>query len=188
MKINQNQIDLIKRLGDYYYTNANDVGNVVRDAFSELWELPNGVWYQNVHHPECVVYKTGDRSGYGFDGDGQWNESTSWAFKDCGVNWKEADMSTIFDALKAEAKRRELVESVVIKTDMEFEIANVILKGSTFSLTETPCKLFLGSACIFMNGEWAKPIDNDIQQSIQELKDKHKDYNITIVVERKEGV
>ena len=98
MNINQDQIDLIKRLGDYYYTNTNDVGNVVREAFAELWAMPDNVWYKNVHHEKCIVYKTGGTSGYGTDGDGDWAESNNWTF-DHPEDWVEATKSEINLAL-----------------------------------------------------------------------------------------
>jgi hypothetical protein len=100
----QSQIEFIKRVHALACDNFKEE---VENFFPELFNLPNGEWYKS--ESGSIVFKTGDRSGYGLDSAGEWDCWCNWSFKSCPKEWSRASKFQVEGMLTKEAKKRGFV-------------------------------------------------------------------------------
>jgi len=83
---------------------------IVKKEHPEWFCLEDGKWYAHVSNGFPLIFKTGDKSGYGFFGEPDnfhWcDESNTWSFEQEPESWREATEDEVKHALIEESKRR----------------------------------------------------------------------------------
>lgn len=148
----------------------------------------------------CQGHRNGDAYGYGIDTSS--NGKTEW-LSDSDVvesnndGFREATPEEVKQALIAETKRRYKIGDNIkggFKGNGAYDF--ILTRGADMAVyikNENQIRIQFGmnnniSAVVFENGQWASVIPQEkpsLQDDIQALRDKHPDYNFTIVAEAK---
>ena len=146
--------------------------------WTEKHELPDVGLVVYVGNTSYLIYRTGEKSGYGFSR-GKYQIDIDWSF---GVNpkiWRKAtrEESELFiELLKKEAQRKGLCEDVKIKECLWHKRKLKTSSDPHFNITIAWNK----NGCIFKDGEWAEPLKNDLSEQIEELKNKAKELGLKL--------
>jgi hypothetical protein len=146
------------------------------DNFKEKLEV--GKWYIVYHHNGSlnVLFnlkdcKDKEANGYGFD-EGVWCDyDTNWTNTDNDKLTLATDQE-VGDALIKEAKKRGFKDGVKIKCLNPNIEGEYILNTQFDSLYMEDGDLWFGSEEIFMNGKWAKIIEEIPEYTMEELTEK----------------
>ena len=127
-------------------------------ATAEPKKLPYNAWYKGKYR--AIVYFTGEGTGYGLNGDGEWGNHTGWIDLNSG-RWSPCPHSEVEDMMIKEAEKRGFVKGVRYKC---------VLAGTKEELKKE-FKLYPGTAnqltdgwggSVFYNGQWAEIIKDDV--------------------------
>ena len=153
-------------------------------------ELPAEGLVVYKENENCIIYRTGNGTGYGFKY-GRYktvedeNSNERWSFKSYPEKWRPAtpEEATKFnELLKKECERRGLYEDTKIKAHAnDFKASNL---GDYESLFDV-CVAYNKNGCIFQDGKFAEPLaeDQTLDTKIKELiklgKEKGLKINVT---------
>ena len=124
-----------------------------------------------VSKSESIVYRTGERSGYGFNPGGCWYDNNMWK-KFTPENWRKAtpeDEEKFKKLLIQEAAKRGFVDGVEFKSDVGLRIKSII---NTKLLFFDFGGFTMGGGYVFHDGKWATPIKNKKQDELDRTIEK----------------
>lgn len=157
-------------------------------------KLEIGKWYRCTDNSLLFFSRISDfrddSCGYGFLSNGDWvDERDGYSFIQSPHLWTEATSKEVAQALIEEAKRRGFSIGCKVKAEwINTTREDGIIKDSDFAF-EGDTLLFLNHCLIFNYGQWADVINSEkscpLNEAIQSLKDKHPEYNFTIIAEKK---
>lgn len=142
------------------YSNTERLKKMFPEAFESEVKLEVGKWLK--HKEGALIFRTGQKSGYGFNHKGNYeDESCSWSFISAPQNWEEATEQEVFEALRVEALKRYKVGDWVKSF---FHNGNPVL---CISETDFGLNVQKGINCkgttpkmpvVYSNGQWAEII------------------------------
>lgn len=113
-----------------------------------------------------IIYRTGERSGYGFALGRGWYDNDDWG-EFTSYHWKKAtpeDELEFEKLLIKEAAKYGLVDGVEFESPFSGNKCVVNTKDTRFN-----CAGFtMGTAYVFYKGKWATPIKNEKQDELDE--------------------
>ena len=131
-----------------------------------------------------LIFRTGKKSGYGFDSDGLFMDST-WSFIGIPNLWKPAtpeEEAKLIKLLKAEAEKRGLGVYTKIKSHADGGERHS-LNDMYFTPSFRAISVWNKNGQIFHNGIWAEPLT-----MLDEVCDTIKKHLPNIVIEQIDGV
>lgn len=149
---------------NHYIVKSGDDIYARKNAKEIHQELENGKVFK--HKYGAIVYKTEDRSGFGFDYNKKYVNENSWSFKSFPENWQQYPPEDFEQLLIAEAEKRGFKSNIWIdrrplKNFKHADNAIVKVRNKDFSFQNgfDGLQIFIDSKEIFNNGTWAKIID-----------------------------
>ena len=130
-----------------------------------------------------LIYRTGEKSGYGFNHRGIYEKSDFWTLKSRPDFWRKAtkeEENQFIELLKKEAERRGLHADAKLKTCLVH--GENPQNNNGYKVNFLPYSAWNKNGRIFHNGEWAEPLKNDLSEQIEGLKEKAKELNLKITV------
>ena len=152
-------------------------------------ELPDEGLVVLKGNKNCIIYRTGKETGYGFRYGMYYivedeNSDERWSFKSFAEKWRpatEEEESKFIDLLKKECERRGLYEDTKIKTQADgsksFNTVNYTLGFNLYSGYNI-------NGLIFFKGKFAEPLEEDqtLDTKIKELINVGKEKGLKINV------
>jgi predicted transcriptional regulator len=151
------------------------------EEWTEESELPSAGLL--VSENEILIYRTGEKNGYGFNSDKEWDKG-KWSFKSIPHKWRPAtqeEEEKFIKLLKKEAERRGLFAATKIKECLIYNQSDVVNKNN-FEPREFMDMIWNQHGCIFDSGEWTEPLEDELSLQIEQLKQKAKELNLKITV------
>jgi hypothetical protein len=179
-------------LNDFYIHNDIPIleNGLISDFLNHKFpQLPERGWLKC--DDDALIFRTGEKSGYGFNFFGQWKTSGEWTFVSSPQKWQPATEEEVITTLTEQAEKMGYVKGAKVKCLLEDEVYAL----DSFWNKES-CSMYRhgtvwfratcgNSVKVMQDGKWAEIIADDLQERFDALvkEAKERGKNVTVKFE-----
>jgi hypothetical protein len=124
--------------------------------------LPVNVWLE--YRNGSIAFRTGKRSGYGFDAEGDWEDPDYYSFDDQVHNWELASKGKVNNLLVAEAEKR-YPKGTKYRSAKD---GGIYISTGSFHISRNGRIIESINCTVFKSGKWVDVVEDVNENKIPE--------------------